>query len=125
MKIHVSVLSKDGLRLRYSILSSRPLHVLLTRYRFDVRKFTGVFTVDNKKITSSHNEYTVAGSLQITLVKQEAESRGVCEFATSSGYSGGSLGQAEPLPGGDGIRSKLIRRLFPVWLDADGARRAS
>ena len=62
--------------------------------------------VDNKKIISSHNEYTVAGSLQITVVKQAAEAHGSCEFATSSGYSGGQLGEADPLPGGEPIASK-------------------
>ena len=60
----------------------------------------------SEKIVSSHNEYTVAGSLQITVVKQEASSHGVCEFQTSSGYSGGGLGEAQISSGDEPIRSK-------------------
>jgi hypothetical protein len=40
--------------------------------------------VDNSKVVSSHNAYTIAGSLQITIVKQQTEVHGQCDFATSS-----------------------------------------
>ena len=40
--------------------------------------------VPSSKMISSHNEYTVGGSLQITFVKEQAERHGRCVFATSA-----------------------------------------
>lgn len=61
---------------------------------------------DSSKVIESHNEYTVAGSLQITVVKSDVQEHGECEFQPSSGYSGGQLGEAQPLPGDEPIASK-------------------
>jgi len=62
--------------------------------------------VPKEMITSAKNEYTVSGSLQITVVKKNEEVHGSCDFLASSGYSGGGLGVGQPLPGGHAIESK-------------------
>lgn len=63
--------------------------------------------VSNELIVKSANEWTVSGSLQITVVKQNLEKHGECEFMPSSGFAGGSLGEGKPLPGGEPIESKV------------------
>ena len=61
---------------------------------------------------SSHNEYTVAGTVQITLVASgggaaATNAHADCQFQASSGYAGGQLGPAQPLPGGEPVGSKV------------------
>ena len=62
--------------------------------------------VSQDKISHTKNEYTVSGSLQITIVKKSEDEHGTCDFLPSSGYSGGSLGEGQPLVGGHAIESK-------------------
>lgn len=67
--------------------------------------------VADAKVLSSHNEYTVAGTLQITLVASGGQAasteHGDCQYQASSGYAGGQLGPAEPLPGGEPVATKM------------------
>lgn len=63
--------------------------------------------VSSDLIIKTPNEYTVAGSLQITIVKKTLERHGECEYTPSSGYAGGNLGDGQPLPGGTPIDDKV------------------
>lgn len=53
------------------------------------------------------NQYTVAGSLSISVVRKADGRHGSCEYLANSGYSGGALGEAVPALGGAPIEDKL------------------